>query len=86
MRDIDRVIEHVQAALPDVRWEQLKVTHPADDDGIWYFSVPGVKGEIHVESSTGMVPFDLGSGRRSVDCASVESTVDTIVAWLKELR
>lgn len=42
-RDIDRIIEIVKERVPDVCIEQLKVTHPADDDGIWYFGYPGQK-------------------------------------------
>jgi len=36
-RNIDEVIEAVRRRLPDVTCEQLKKTHPADDDGLWFF-------------------------------------------------
>ena len=37
IRDVDRIIEAVRQAFPDVVVDQLKVTYPADDDGLWYF-------------------------------------------------
>jgi hypothetical protein len=85
MRDIDRVIERVRAALPDVRWEQLKVSHPGvDDDGIWFFTRPGGKGDVQAESSTGMCPFLVEGDHlwQRVDRATVEETASTIVEWL----
>ena len=86
MRDIDQVIERVQAALPNVVWEQLKVTHPppADDDGLWFFSLPGVKDQVQAESSSGMCPFLVEGTREGqrVDVPTVAETADTIVRWL----
>jgi hypothetical protein len=57
-RDIEIVIEQLQAAHPAVRVEQLQVLHPgADDDGLWFFSHPNGSFEVQLESSTGMSPF-----------------------------
>jgi len=50
MRDIDLIIEKVKQRFADIEVEQLKVKFPADDDGIWWFSLPDVKQAIHVES------------------------------------
>lgn len=89
MGDIDKVIERTKRALPDVRWEQLKVSHPgADDDGIWFFSLPGLDGNVQAESSTGTCPFIVEGNKKGqcVDRAMVEETADTIVEWLKLLR
>jgi hypothetical protein len=58
MADVDRVIELVRAAVPDVIWSQLQVKYPADDDGLWFFHLPGQRpGKVQIESSSGMCPF-----------------------------
>ena len=57
MRDVDQIIELVKQKFPAVKVEQLKVSHTADDDGIWFFSLPPNRKEIQIESSNGMCPF-----------------------------
>jgi hypothetical protein len=58
MPDVDRVIELVRATFPDVIWSQLQVKYPADDDGLWFFHLPGQRpGKVQIESSSGMCPF-----------------------------
>jgi len=42
-RDIDRIIEIVRSRIPDVEVVQMHKTHPADDDGLWWFRLPGVR-------------------------------------------
>ena len=39
-RDIDTVIAELQRAHPSIACEQLRVTHPTDDDGLWFFTHP----------------------------------------------
>ncbi len=65
-RDIDKIIEAVKTQFPNWMVEQLKVTHPADDDGIWYFWL-GEKtdDEIQVENSYGQCPFSLSTFRNN---------------------
>jgi hypothetical protein len=62
-RDIDRVIARLRHAYPALQVEQLRVSHPADDDGIWFFTYPGVDDEVQLESSTGQAPFLVESNR-----------------------
>ena len=73
-RDIDHIIERLRAELPGVEITQLQVTHPADDDGVWFIRIPGRDGEVQIESSDGSCPFviesDLSDDRfygRSID-------------------
>jgi hypothetical protein len=56
--DLRQIVEGVQAKLPDVRWEQLPVTHAADDDGLWFFT-RAARGsrEVQIQSSSGTCPF-----------------------------
>jgi hypothetical protein len=83
-RDIDRVIRELRRRYPDITVEQLQGPHPADDDGIWYFTHPAGCGEVQVESSTGAAPFLVegdDSPVRSADC-SVEATIALVVSRL----
>ena len=56
-RDIDHIIERLKAELPGVEVTQLKVKHPADDDGLWFIKIPGRSGNVQIESSDGSCPF-----------------------------
>ncbi len=90
-RDIDTVIERVRAMHPDARIEQLKVTHPADDDGLWFFGVAGRKEDIQIESSTGAAPFliehsDMKSSEEAIHGASIDRAVSEVSAYLGALK
>jgi hypothetical protein len=88
MRDIEKVIERVKASLPEVQWEQLKVTHPADDDGLWFFTLPGLKESVQAESSSGMSPFIVEGFKtgQCVDGLTIDETADKIIEWLNLLK
>jgi hypothetical protein len=91
-RDIDTVISRIRALHPDAKIEQLKVVHPgADDDGLWFFSLPPGPKEIQVESSTGAAPFriehsDLTSSSEAIADATLERTVLVVAAYLDRVR
>jgi len=90
-RDIDMVIERVRALHPDATVEQLKVTSPADDDGLWFFRLPGGRKEIQVESSTGAAPFvvehdDMRGLEERIRDASVDQTVAAVSAYFSVLK
>lgn len=80
-RDIDQIIGLLQREIPGVAITQLQVTHPgADDDGLWFVRVPGRKGEVQIESSSGDCPFLIESelsGERHYG-RSVHEVVGTI--------
>ena len=83
MRDIDRIMELVKSAIPTVQCEQLKVSHPADDDGLWFFRVAGNPGEVQAESSSGMCPFLIETNNQVAQGRTVEETADTIIDRLR---
>lgn len=61
-RDIDQITELLRRHILAVQITQLQVTHPgADDDGLWFVKIPGRKGEVQLESSTGDCPFLIES-------------------------
>ena len=65
-RDIDTIIELVRESYPNVCVQQLEVTFPADDDGIWYFWNPeNPNDDIQIENSFGSCPFLIETNRDS---------------------
>jgi hypothetical protein len=62
-RDIDLIIAEFSLRHPSVSVTQLKVTHRADDDGIWFFRLGET--EVQIESSTGNCPFLIESNKNS---------------------
>jgi hypothetical protein len=81
--DIDIIKKRVCDEFPDVKIEQLKVSHPgADDDGLWFFSRENKKGDVQLESSTYNVPFIVES-TASVKC-STASTIDEAVEAVRK--
>lgn len=86
-RDIDQIIERLKSAIAGVEIAQLKVAHPgADDDGIWFVRVPGIVGEVQIESSSGARPFDVESDFTSdrYRAQSVDEVVSTVVRLFAE--
>ena len=82
-RDIELIIERLSATLPNVRVRQLQVVHPgADDDGVWFVSIPGRAGEVQLESSQGSCPFIIESDSSDVTHGR---TVDEVVEIVGEL-
>ena len=86
VRDIDIIIEKVRERMPAVAVRQHEVTHPADDDGIWWFSLPGVNRDVHVESSYANCPFvietDEQSSGEALRAATVDQAVQLVVEYL----
>jgi len=77
--DIEKIISHLHVEHPDVRIRQLKVTHKADDDGIWFFSVEDST-EVQLESSTYNFPFLVESNmnKRRTTVGTVEEAIPII--------
>jgi hypothetical protein len=89
-RDIDQIISAVRQQLPEVIIRQVQKTHPADDDGIWYFGLPEASDDVQIENSSGMCPFlietDEQSSHQARMAQTVAETVQMIVAYLLPLR
>lgn len=62
--DIDKIIRQIRQLFPVVKIEQLTVSNPADDDGIWYFWLHESSNDlIQVESPDGECPFVIENMR-----------------------
>jgi hypothetical protein len=78
-RDIDSIIKQVRERLPALMVRQHEVAHSSDDAGIWWFSLPGVKRDVHVESSSATCPFIVETDEQSSGEALRASSVDQVV-------
>lgn len=56
-RDIDRIIAAVKAKLPEAEFHQHQVSHPGDDDGVWFFYFPGDDSYVQIDAAYGQCPF-----------------------------
>ena len=91
MPDIESIIEHVKRRLPEVTVTQLHKTHPADDDGIWWFRLPTQTKDIQVESSSGNCPFmiehdDMRSTSEAITAFNINEAADIVVNYLKSQK
>jgi hypothetical protein len=89
-RDIDDIISLLRERFPALKVVQMHKTHPADDDGLWWFRLPGVTKDIQVESSTGNCPLIIESSddRSAVDARtgrSVDEVVEIVSRYLQSL-
>ena len=83
--DLAHVVRRVREGLPSVQWQQAPVTHVGDDDGVWFFWLPDLPGEVQIESSCGACPFIVETDKHD-ECLSADSpemTADAIIKWLQ---
>lgn len=89
-RDIESIIMGVKRKLPDVSFWQLPKVHAGDDNGLWFFSLPGVDKDIQLESPTGNCPFLVETEEQSSYQARTAQTakeaIDLVVDYLGALR
>lgn len=90
-RDIDRIVAAVKAKLPDAEFHQHQVTHPGDDDGVWYFYFPGGDSYVQIDSTYGQCPFLVDDSECMTPLAakwvdSVEGVTGLIVKFLSAKR
>jgi hypothetical protein len=57
MRDIDQIIAAVKQQIPEVTVWQLQKKHPADDDGVWWFALPGVSNDVQMNTPLACAHF-----------------------------
>lgn len=91
IRDIDRIIAAARELISDLEVTQWQQSFPGDDDGLWFFGLPGITKDIQIESWTGECPFivehsDMKSSSEAETARSVEDAVEKVVANLTSLR
>jgi len=90
-RDIDQIIAAVRQQIPEVTVDQLRKQRPTDDDGVWWFGLPGVIDDVRVENRWGQCPFviqtdDERSGYQRHTALTVAEAAQLIVSYLLPLR
>ena len=97
-RDVDEIIERVKQRVPDAEAWQHRVPNPlVDDDGVWFFTVPGAKRaryrpkSIQIESPNGMCPFlvehdDMTSTSEAETARTINEAVEKIITYLGRVR
>lgn len=88
--DIEDAIEGIRAVVPSVTVVQMHRTHPADDDGLWWFRLPAISRDIQLESSTSDCPFlvehsDMAATSDAFRVHSVPDAVAAVVAYLQSI-
>lgn len=83
MRDIDLIIEKVKQVFPEIEVQQLKVKFPADDDGLWYFTLPKTNW-IQIEAPYGLCPYIVETDRQNALNQRKAYTVDEVVEMIVE--
>jgi hypothetical protein len=90
-RDIDKIVDAIKEQFPEVKVIQMDKKHPVDDDGLWWFRLPGKSKDIQIESSTGECPFlvesdDTISSLDAVTAHTIDEAVKLISLYLEQLR
>jgi hypothetical protein len=89
--DIDIIIERVRAAHPEMKVVQQDRSHPADDNGVWWFRLPGQERDIQIESSTYNCPFivehsDMKSSDNVLKAETIDQAVKLVTDYLNSLK
>jgi len=84
--EVRAIVARVRARLPGVEASRLQVKFPGDDDGLWFFDLPGHDSEVQIESSDGCCPFLVetsASTERRIR-RSVSATAEAVLHFLTE--
>jgi len=84
LRDIDKIIEALESRHPRLIVEQIKASHPADDDGVWCFSHPELPYEVQLESASGSFPFLVETDRHDqrAQAGTLDEAIQLVDLWL----
>ena len=87
IRDIDRIIAAVQERFPELRVTQYRQYYPRDDDGVWWFGLPGAPGGlVQIESGNGSCPFAVETNDGEPNAWTVEKAAHIICGHLNSGR
>jgi hypothetical protein len=85
--DVHRIVDLVRQRLPGLTVEQLQVRWPADDNGLWFFSLPNLPSDVQIESHTGNCPFliEWCGDNTCFTESTPESTAQRVIGLLEQL-
>lgn len=78
--DMDDLIAEISKDFPALEVNQHQDVYPADDDGLWRFSLPGLDDTIQLESWSWTAPFSLET---STECVTLDTLTETRDALLR---
>jgi hypothetical protein len=84
VRDVDHIIKALKAQIPDLIVVQMHQTHPADDDGLWWFRIPNEARDIQIESSSGSCPFIVETSDDKSSCARSGGTIEEVISMVEK--
>lgn len=80
---VDEIFADLRRSFDDIHIERLTVTHPADDDNVWYITRVGRRGELQLDSAPGGAPpFLLESESERGRAGDVTTAVGKLTEWL----
>lgn len=82
--DIRAIVNEMRCHHPDVAVQQLQVSHPGDDDGIWFFRRADSQIEVQLESSSGNCPFLIESTEHDhrISVGTADEALCVLEHWL----
>lgn len=89
--DIETIIAELRLAIPEVQVVQMHKTHAGDNDGLWWFRLPGVEEDIQIESSSYDCPFivehdSMKSSGEAMRCHTTAEVVLAVASYLEPKR
>jgi hypothetical protein len=79
---LDQVLARVRAALPWLVVERLEVTHPADDDNVYFLGEEHGAGRVQIDTGDdGRPPFVIEAQER-FETSDVAEAVAVVSSWL----
>ena len=86
---IEAVLGAVCARVPGVRVDRLTVTHPVDDDNLWFIRRSLAGPAVQIESRPeGQPPFLIESDGhdRRLWAAKADEAIEVIQEWLRDSK
>jgi len=81
-RPIEQIFQSATRLDTRIRYKQLEVSHPGDDDGLWFFWLEGRADKIQLESSSGEFPFIFETDEHSKMVHNVDEATTAISDWI----
>ncbi|GAA1788926.1 hypothetical protein GCM10009682_08730 [Luedemannella flava] len=82
---VDDILFALRKSYPGLQVVRLSVSHPADDDNVWFISLPPDGPELQLDSlPNGRPPFLLESDWARAQTADIEEAIEQLSEWLRE--
>jgi hypothetical protein len=80
---IDEVFAALRRSFSDIRIERLSVTHPTDDNNVWFITRASVGTELQIDSMpNGAPPFLLESDSDGARTEDASEAIQRLTEWL----